>query len=336
MSQLIPKVIFLAIILGYIVFDCDKSLTNLVLAYTVAFLSTCMALAFITRKEWLAGLRSNFDSRLLESMLRFGLPLTLGGLAYWGLTAIDRVFLRALGRFEELGVYSVAVSFAGVATIIQGVFSTVWAPTVYKWASKGEGMDYVYKVVRYILLLVVLVFSVAGLLSWVVPILLPKQYSSVQWSMVACLGAPLLYTLSESTGVGIGITRRSGFAMLAALVAFAANLLGNWLMIPRFGAEGAAASTCLSFWLFFLLRTEFSILLWKFMPRIVLYGYTALAVAGSTIFSLYGGEFYESMIAFWAILSLSALFVFRVEVHEVISFVKKKWNILNQKAIKGV
>jgi hypothetical protein len=72
------------------------------------------------------------------------------------------------------------------------------------------------------------------------------------------------------------------------------------------------------------------------MPRIVLYGYTALAVAGSTIFSLYGGEFYESMIAFWAILSLSALFVFRVEVHEVISFVKKKWNILNQKAIKGV
>src|SRR5690606_8520682 len=103
----------------------------------------------------------------------------------------------------------------------------------------------------------------AGLLSWVVAVFLPPDYSAVQWILVSCLGYPLLYTLSETTVVGIGISRRSGFAMLAALVAFAVNVLGNWLLIPAYGAAGAAASTCASFWIFFFLRTEFSIYLWR-------------------------------------------------------------------------
>src|SRR5690606_9924790 len=126
--------------------------------------------------------------------------------------------------------------------------STVWAPTVYKWASKGEGLENIHKVSRYMLCLVVLLFCLAGLLSWIITLFLPSNYATVQWVLVACLGAPLLYTLSETTVVGIGITRRSGFAMLAAVVAFLINLVGNWFLIPRFGAAGAAVSTCISFW----------------------------------------------------------------------------------------
>ena len=321
MSQLLPKLVPLLIIGGYFITDADKNLTNLVLASSAGFLLVCGVFAFNTRSEWIAAITAAIEWHQLKKMLNFGLPLLVGGGAYWGLTASDKIFLRALTSLEELAVYSVAVSFAGAATVLQGVFSTVWAPIVYKWASKGEGVDQAYKVSRYILGLVVLVFCLAGLLSWLVALVLPPHYIAVQWILVACLGAPLLYTLSEATGVGIGITRGSSFAMLAALLALATNLLGNWLLVPLYGAAGAAVSTCVSFWVLFVFRTEFAIYLWKPAPRLQLYGFSALAVAGASIHTLLGVDGGMWMRPLWAILLLVTFLSFKSELREAWEYI---------------
>lgn len=321
MSQVLPKLLLLCIIATYVMADIEKSLTNLIIANTSAFVLVCVVFAWNTRREWLVGFKSKLDIQHLKSMLRFGLPLILGGIAFWGLTAIDKIFLRTLASFEELGVYSVAVNFAAAATILQSVFSTVWAPMVYKWASKGEGLEQVHRVSRYILALVVAGFCFAGLLSWLVTFILPAEYAAVQWIVVSCLGYPLLYTLSEATKVGIGISRRSGFAMFAALVAFTINLVGNWILIPRYGAAGAAVSTCISFWFFFMLRTEFSIRLWKPMPRKLLYGYSGTVVVGATLFTLWGQDIGWYMAGFWLAVLGAVVFSFQLELKEVAEFI---------------
>ena len=324
MSQLLPKLLLLAIIGVYIAVGADKDLTNLVLANTAAIASVCAIYGWNTHTEWLLGIRTRLDVGQLRTMLRFGLPLILGGLAFWGLTAIDKVFLRTLASFHELGVYSVAVSFGTAATILQSVFSTVWAPTVYKWASAGTGLENVHKVSRYILALVVLGFALAGLFSWVVTLFLPANYSAVQWIVVSCIGYPLLYTLSETTVVGIGISRRSTLSMLAAIAAFAVNLVGNWWLIPIFGAAGAAVSTCVSFWVFFFLRTEFSIYFWKPMPRLVLYTFTLVSVAGAVVFTLWGEVLRRWMVGYWLVVLGCWAMVFRGEVLEVVGFIARK------------
>ena len=99
------------------------------------------------------------------------MPLILGGLAFLGLTATDKVLLKELSDFEQLGLYSVAVSFAAAATIFQRIFSTIWAPTIYKWAAANEGLDKIYKVIRYILLVVIVLFCLAGLFYWVAQVI---------------------------------------------------------------------------------------------------------------------------------------------------------------------
>ncbi|WP_417315599.1 oligosaccharide flippase family protein [Cycloclasticus pugetii] len=324
MSQLLPKLLLLVIIGGYVAIDAEKNLTNLVLANTAAIGLVCAIYGWNTRVEWVAGIRTRLDIEKLKSMLRFGLPLILGGLAFWGLTAIDKLFLRSLANFEELAVYSVSVSFAAAATILQSVFSTVWAPTVYKWASVGKGLENVHKVTRYILALVVLGFALAGLLSWVVIYFLPSNYAGVQWVVVSCIGFPLLYTLSETTVVGIGISRRSSFSMLAALIAFVVSLIGNWWLIPPYGAGGAAVSTCVSFWVFFFLRTEFSIYLWKPIPRTLLYVFTLVCVAGAVVFTLWGEVLRGWMMGYWlAVLAVWGV-VFRSESREALGFLVRK------------
>lgn len=324
MSQLLPKLLLLLIILSYVAFGAEKNLTNLIAANASAGASVCAIFAWNTRKEWFSALREKLDIAQLKKLLKYGFPLIFGGLAFWGLTATDKVFLRVLSSYDELGIYSVAVSFAGAATILQSVFSTIWAPTVYKWASNGEGLENVQRVTRYVLLCVIVLFSLAGLFSWTVTFILPKDYSSVQWILISCLGYPLLYTLSETTVVGIGISRRSAFAMLAAVVAFVFNLAGNWLLIPQFGAAGAAVSTCCAFLIFFILRTEFSRYLWKPIPRKLLYTYTFIIVFGAIISTLMPEVIGLGIYVFWSIVFVSALFVFRIELEELNHFFRKK------------
>lgn len=323
MSQVLSKLLLLVIISAYIAVGANKSLTNLILANTAAITFVCAILGWNTRVELLAGVCANLDIEQLKKMLRFGLPLILGGLAFWGLTAVDKIFLRTLASFEELGLYSVSVNFAAAAIILQNVFSTVWAPTVYKWASAGKGLEKVHKVSRYMLALIVLGFALAGLFSWVVTLILPVNYAAVQWIVISCMGYPLLYTLSETTVVGIGITRRSSLAMIAAVGAFAVNLVGNWWLIPIFGAAGAAVSTCVSFWFFFLLRTEFSIYLWKTMPRLLLYTFTLICVAGAVLSTL-GGEVLKGWItSYWLIVLVSWFIAFRGEIGDTVGLIGK-------------
>ena len=73
----------------------------------------------------------------------------------------------------------------------------------------------------------------------------------------------MITALITVTAVGISISRRTIFSMLASVLAMLCNLLGNYLLVPKYGAAGAATSTLLSFVLFYVLRTEFSKYVWR-------------------------------------------------------------------------
>lgn len=320
MSQVLPKLLLLVIIGVYIGTGIAEDLANLVLAYAAAIVMVCLIFGWNTRKEWVASFRYSMNLARLQAMLRFGLPLICSGLAFWGLAATDKILLRVLSSYEELGLYSVAVSIAAAAMLLQAIFSTVWMPTVYKWVSDGENLDKIPQISRYVLFCVVVIFSLAGLFSWLVTFILPTGYAEVQWLVISCLAYPLLYVLSETTVVGIGITRKTGFAVVNAASAFAVNAIGNWLLIPSFGAAGAAVSTCVSFLVFFVLRTEFSVYLWRHMPRRTHYIYAVLLVFGASISTLYGAQIRLVVYVYWFLILLSSLIVFNKELGQAKAF----------------
>lgn len=330
LSQILPKLILILIILGYIVLSLPKNTTNLVLANVVATLLVCLAYGWNTRRELLAGLKEKVDFARLRDLLRFGTPLIFGGLAFWGLSATDKILLKEFSNLEQLGLYSVAVSFAAAATIFQSIFSTLWAPTVYQWASQNKNLGKINLIIKYVLLAITLLFCLSGLFSWVVALILPSNYLSVQWILISCLGFPLLYTLSETTVVGIGITKRSEFSMLAAILALVINLTGNLWLVPKYGASGAAASTCVSFWFFFILRTEFSIYLWKSIPRKMLYSYSSILVSGAVLNTLFGKDYHSYFQGFWLVILLSVFLFFRAEIKDI-----KRWVVLVSKKRKN-
>ena len=301
-SQLLPKLLVLAAVTAVACFGTRADIRVLAAVYAASQWAATGLLLWQTRRECAAAFRAPFDARQLSDGLKYGLPLALGGLIYWAFTSIDRWLLRDLAGLEELAVYSMAVSFGAAAMVFQSVFSTVWSPMVFKWVAQGGDTAKVAAVARQMTDAAAAIVCLAGLLSPAVTLLLPPQYGPVQFVLLSSLLFPLLYTLTEVSGIGIHVSKRNWPVPLISLAALLCNLLLLNLWIPLWGARGAAVS----FWLFFALKTELSARLWQPLPRGTLYGTTAACLAVCLAYTACGDGLYPYFAVLWLV-GLAAL-----------------------------
>lgn len=323
LSQLMPKVVFLSLFIIVIIFFEQREFGALFVIHVVSLGCISLILFWNIRKNIPLILNSQLDSKKIKEYLKFGFPLVFGGIAFWGLTGMDKILLSKLSSLNELGLYAITVNFAAVGLILQSIFSTIWAPVLYKWVAKGVDIDKIENVTDIMLFIVVFIFSLSGLFSWLVSYLLPGSYSQVQYLFILCLAFPLFYTLSETTVVGIGVTKKTIFAMLISIVIAIINFIGNYLLIPTHGALGAAISTAISFWLFFILRTETSYRLWVTMPRFKIYVFSFICLMLAIVEGLFGKTFIFELKFAWFLLFVLNVFFAR-------SKIKKYWGLWKQ------
>lgn len=310
MSQLLPKILFLLFIITTVWFGFKKDAYNLITAHVFSIAAVFLVFAWNTRKEWLASFKYRFEWAELKPLLIFGIPLVIGGLASWGLNVMDKLFLRSMSTFAELGVYSVTVSIAGVATIFAGIFNIIWSPMVFKWVKEGADLKKIDEISEHLLAAIYFITVLSGLFSWLLPYFLPEEYAAIQQLITLCLLAPLFYTLSETTAIGIAISRKTGFSMLASIGAMLVNAIGNYYLVPQMGALGAATSTAFSFWIFYILRTELSRRVWRKIPSAKAYAVVTLLLSVVIVNSILFSQG-NTAIILWGVMLLLGAFIFR-------------------------
>lgn len=301
MSQLLPKLLFLIFILISVLVVEQKNIKSLVQIHVLSIFFAFLVFSFNTKKELFLALRESINIKELQKYLIFGFPLIFGGLASWGLNVMDRLFLKYYSSLAELGLYSVTISIAGVVTLFSGIFNTIWTPLVYKWISENNAdykkIDDISNIVLFIICIIILFSS---MFSWLIPFFLPKEYIDIRYLIPVCLVGPLFYTLSEITAVGITISRKTKFSMIASFIAMLTSIGLNLLLVPKIGATGAAISTALAFFVFLIARTEFSKLCWRQIDTKKQYFNCLLLLIFSIIFAL-------KILDFWLILIISVI-----------------------------
>lgn len=326
-TQIAPKLFLLIFISLILLLNLKAEFETLMLMNTLALTVSLIIFASLTRDTWKPAISKTINKKLLKRMLRFSLPLVVGGMAYWGLTTMDRIFLRTLVGFEELGVYALTISLANAVSLISTVFSNLWHPIVYRWVKNGVDPEKVQRVIENILLLVATIWSFVGIFSWTLSYFLPVDYEAVEYLLVACVAMPLFYILSETTVVGIGITRLTNFAMIASMVAFLVNAVLNYIFIPSYGASGAALATVVSFFVFFAIRTESSSWVWFSLPRLKIYFVLILYMLATTVMVLTQARIdYFNVV--WFMLVILTIILFYSRLSESVNYVK---NYLNER-----
>ena len=324
MGQVLPKLFFLLIVALFALWGIRTDTWHLLFAHAFALILVACGYTWALRRVWWAALHESVDRDKQRQMIAYGFPLIFAGLAFWGLTATDRILLRSLSTFEELGKYSVAANIAAAALVLKTLFQTLWAPQVYKWESEGSSAKKIRAMNHYMLVCIVILFSLVGALSWI-DLQLPVQYESVKYLLVPCLAYPMLFTLSETTAVGINLARKTGYSVAVAGAAFLANAGLNLILIPRFAAAGAAVATVLAFWLFFLLRSEFSARVWESFPRREQYCFITIIVALAALTPLLGDTIGVGVHWLWALLLAFFLIYYAGTVMDGVRLIRKKW-----------
>lgn len=327
-SQILPKLVVIAMLIGYVVFDAEHIYTNLLYANFVSALLVFLVFGWNTKSDWLPAITAKVSRVELIELLHFGAPLIGAGVAYWGLSATSTIALRTFSDLKELGIYSMAMSFSGVAMIFQMIFSTIWMPTVYKWVAAKEDLSKINIVTNQVLAAVCFIFAFVGIFSWLIDYVLPSDYSKVKYIVVCCMAQPLLYTLSETTVVGLSIQRKSMHTLGIALFAMLCNAGLSCVLVPKLGASGAAIANALAYFVFLVGRTEVSA---KFFPapsRKILYSTVLMIILASVVntFSIINTIINQSL--YWILISFLLTFMFKKQISELIYFISN--NKLNK------
>lgn len=205
-----------------------------------------IALFVLYKNKWL---KFEFDNKYVSSALKYGVPLIPHAVAGWTIAAIDRVFISKLIGVADTGVYTVGYQIAMIIGIIEFSFNNAWVPWLFHNLSSN---DYLVKlkIVRVTYVYVIVMISLALLLSFTAPlvinILVGKQfYDSVRFIFWLALGRGI-YAMYFMTCNYLLYRNRTVLLAFATVSSAAIHSAITYVLIKANGAVGAAQAGVIS------------------------------------------------------------------------------------------
>lgn len=198
------------------------------------------------------------NKTLILNMLKFGLPLIIAASLTNFLNSLDRMALRLWSSFFEIGIFTAAIKISGTLSMIQASFTNFWIPVAYRWHSQNKDIKHFELVSNLILLIMSILYVVILLLKDVVVIILSNEYADAKYIIGLLCLQPILYTLSETTTLGIAFSKKSHLNVLVSFFSIIPNIVINIILVRDYGAVGAAVATGISYIFFFFFRSYYS------------------------------------------------------------------------------
>ncbi|WP_078409104.1 lipopolysaccharide biosynthesis protein [Priestia abyssalis] len=197
-------------------------------------------------------------------ILNYSYPLVLTTLITWLFESFDKVAIRNWSDFQELGLYAAAFKIVALLSVIQVAFSTFWSPICYeKFEADPEDRTFYEHISTIVAFSMFIVAIVTIAFKDIIIMLLGQEYGEAGKIIPFLVFMPIMYTLSETTVIGINFYKKPKWHILIAGIVCVVNIVGNSILVPPYGATGAAISTALSYIIFFGLRTYVSLKYYK-------------------------------------------------------------------------
>lgn len=193
---------------------------------------------------------------LIKKYIKYGLPFVPTFLIHWFFTSIDRISLKQYTTFTEIGLYSAAFKIVSVMNLIQAGFTIFWVPVAYEKYENNENNKDFFRKANLAISFVMFVFGFLVLsFKDIIVLILAKSYRDAAYIAPFLILTPIMYTISETTVLGINFKKKTYWHMVLVSISAMVNYIGNTILVPILGAKGAAISTGLSYVVFFILRT---------------------------------------------------------------------------------
>jgi len=200
------------------------------------------AVLLLIMLRWFAPLlRPTFSPDVLRQSLAFGLPRIPHGFAMQLMAVGDRFVLTRFVPVQDIGVYSMGVSFGLIEKIVLGAFEYAWAPFYYATAREPDAGRVFSAVGTYgIAVLALMTAGLSAIGADLLEVVTHGQYVAaadiVTWTAIGVF----FYGVYLLTSIGLNITAKTAYYPVTTAVGAGLNIGLNFVLIPRFGIIGAA------------------------------------------------------------------------------------------------
>jgi len=193
------------------------------------------------------------NSSFIGPMMRYGLPFVPTALSSIGMHQANRFYLSAYTSADQIAYYQLAFQLPfALHSLILGSFETVWsARAVFTIAEVPDALKQYRRVSTYFLFLMSFVlFAVAISAGVIVKLFAAPSYAPAAMYIPFIAFGLWLYNVHVFVRTGVILSKDTYLLTVNYGLTLGITILLNWLLIPRFGAYGAAYATIMIYFFF--------------------------------------------------------------------------------------
>lgn len=196
--------------------------------------------------------RPKYNIEYWKYALRYSLPIIPHGLSQVILSSFDRIMIKNMVSDDAAGIYSFAYTINTLFLIAATSLEKVWKPWGYERMDEKEydslkklGTKYAFGMALF-----------AGMIMLVAPELIKILGDKAYWGSTSCVVPVILggfFTFLYSIPSLIEYVHgKTGFIAIGSVCAATANIVLNYIFIPKYGYIAAAYTTLVTYILYFV------------------------------------------------------------------------------------
>lgn len=311
LMALISKVLYIGV--GF----WDSSYKPALVVLTVSHL--ILALVFLLiQKERFEKIRK-YDKEVTKEIFSFAIPLIPVSILMWANSSIPQIVMQNTMDYHSVGIFTSAVALANIILLVQAGFNTYWVPYTYENYKTQTGQF--FKVHRYLVCVLTLFGLFVVLSQDIIFLLLGEKYRAAKVFFPFLILAPICYIIGETTGMGIGISKKTYLNIIVFIVSVIVNILFCMLLRIPMGIPGIAIATSIAAIVSMTLKTYLGEKHYHVVESYKYMFFSVIAITASAIVTLLMGNVLVKYSLLLAVVFATGLF-FRHEVSDLFRYTK--------------
>lgn len=187
--------------------------------------------------------RKNFDRALTKEIFFFSLPLTVNSVAWWFLTAFNRVMISNSLSVAENGLYAVANKFTSIMQLVDQAFQMAWQEISFAKGGSTDGDKgrfFSRAVNEYIKFMSIGVAILLPVIRIAFPYFVDKSFNNALQVIPLALVATLFSSISSFLGGTITAIKQNKYLFTTTLAGTIVNVIVIFSTIHSFGVQSAS------------------------------------------------------------------------------------------------
>lgn len=244
----------------YFVVSLKMGILGILLGQLIGNSAALIIVIFVIR-GWFKFSFSGLNIKDITDSLRYSVPIIPHVLSIYIYMYSDRLILQRYVPLSDIGIYSIADTFAGVLLLIVNATTAAYSPRFLKLAEedKAKAQETTKKFIEiWWVGIMIILMGYFILSSYVVRLMTrPSFYPSIPFIPILAIAYVFrgLYCFATN---GIFYVEKTKVMPIITITAALLNIILNLLFIPRFGIYAAAWNTVISYFITFILAYYFS------------------------------------------------------------------------------